>query len=110
MHRRAGTHHCQRRSCLRKTGLGARRASIIASARHRSSKSFGSRGGAPRRARLRRRRAPPHLVSTAEGDVLMIMSTGQVETGTIRPVLHGTFIVTGAASGLGLAIAKAIGG
>lgn len=40
----------------------------------------------------------------------MIMSTGQVETGTIRPALHGAFIVTGASSGLGLAIAKAIGG
>jgi NAD(P)-dependent dehydrogenase (short-subunit alcohol dehydrogenase family) len=40
----------------------------------------------------------------------MIMTTGQIETGTARPVLHGAFIVTGAASGLGLAIAKAIGG
>lgn len=40
----------------------------------------------------------------------MIMTTGQIETSNARPVLHGAFIVTGAASGLGLAIAKAIGG
>ena len=40
----------------------------------------------------------------------MIMTTGEVHTGAGRPVLHGAFIVTGAASGLGLAIAKAIGG
>jgi NAD(P)-dependent dehydrogenase (short-subunit alcohol dehydrogenase family) len=38
------------------------------------------------------------------------MTTGEVEKNTSRPVLHGAFIVTGAASGLGLAIAKAIGG
>jgi NAD(P)-dependent dehydrogenase (short-subunit alcohol dehydrogenase family) len=37
-------------------------------------------------------------------------TTGEVEKNTVRPVLHGAFIVTGAASGLGLAIAKAIGG
>jgi len=40
----------------------------------------------------------------------MIMTTGEVQTTLVRPVLHGAFIVTGAASGLGLAIAKAIGG
>jgi NAD(P)-dependent dehydrogenase (short-subunit alcohol dehydrogenase family) len=40
----------------------------------------------------------------------MITTTGEVQTGAVRPVLHGAFIVTGAASGLGLAIAKAIAG
>lgn len=40
----------------------------------------------------------------------MIMTTGEVQTTAARPVLHGAFIVTGASSGLGLAIAKAIGG
>jgi len=40
----------------------------------------------------------------------MIMTTGEVQTTATRPVLHGAFIVTGASSGLGLAIAKAIGG
>ncbi len=40
----------------------------------------------------------------------MMMTTGEIQTGSARPVLHGAFIVTGAASGLGLAIAKAIGG
>jgi NAD(P)-dependent dehydrogenase (short-subunit alcohol dehydrogenase family) len=40
----------------------------------------------------------------------MIMTTGEVQTASSRPALHGTFIVTGAASGLGLAIARAIGG
>jgi len=39
----------------------------------------------------------------------MIMTTGEVQTTATRPVLHGAFIVTGASSGLGLAIAKAIG-
>lgn len=39
----------------------------------------------------------------------MIMTTGTVEVPVPRPVLHGAFVVTGAASGLGLAIAKAIG-
>lgn len=39
----------------------------------------------------------------------MLMTTGQIEAGTTKSTLHGTFIVTGAASGLGLAIAKAIG-
>lgn len=40
----------------------------------------------------------------------MIMTTGEVQTAAPRQVLHGAYIVTGAASGLGLAIAKAIGG
>ncbi|HET6896060.1 MAG TPA: SDR family oxidoreductase [Candidatus Baltobacteraceae bacterium] len=40
----------------------------------------------------------------------MIMTTGEVQMTAARPALHGAFIVTGAASGLGLAIAKAIGG
>src|SRR5690348_5925755 len=40
----------------------------------------------------------------------MIMTTGEVQTTAARLALHGAFIVTGAASGLGLAIAKAIGG
>jgi NAD(P)-dependent dehydrogenase (short-subunit alcohol dehydrogenase family) len=38
------------------------------------------------------------------------MTTGQIETGSTGRVLHGTYIVTGAASGLGLAIAQAIAG
>lgn len=40
----------------------------------------------------------------------MITTTGEVQATTERRVLHGAFVVTGAASGLGLAIAKAIGG
>jgi NAD(P)-dependent dehydrogenase (short-subunit alcohol dehydrogenase family) len=40
----------------------------------------------------------------------MIMTTGEVQSTASQRVLHGAFIVTGAASGLGLAIAKAIGG
>lgn len=40
----------------------------------------------------------------------MTMTTGEVQTPATRPVLHGAFIVTGGSSGLGLAIAKAIGG
>jgi NAD(P)-dependent dehydrogenase (short-subunit alcohol dehydrogenase family) len=40
----------------------------------------------------------------------MTMTTGTVESKITRPTLKGAFIVTGAASGLGLAIAKAIGG
>lgn len=39
----------------------------------------------------------------------MTMTTGQIETARAGRTLHGTFIVTGAASGLGLAIAQAIG-
>ncbi len=38
----------------------------------------------------------------------MLMTTGQIETGTASRALTGTYIVTGAASGLGLAIAQAI--
>jgi NAD(P)-dependent dehydrogenase (short-subunit alcohol dehydrogenase family) len=39
----------------------------------------------------------------------MLITTGQIESGSGQSTLHGTFIVTGAASGLGLAIAQAIG-
>lgn len=39
----------------------------------------------------------------------MTITTGQVETGRASRTLHGAFIVTGAASGLGLAIANAVG-
>lgn len=39
----------------------------------------------------------------------MTITTGQIETASTGRTLHGTFIVTGAASGLGLAIANAIG-
>lgn len=38
----------------------------------------------------------------------MTITTGQIETSRHARTLHGTFIVTGAASGLGLAIAQAI--
>jgi NAD(P)-dependent dehydrogenase (short-subunit alcohol dehydrogenase family) len=38
----------------------------------------------------------------------MLITTGQIESGSAQRTLHGTFIVTGAASGLGLAIAQAI--
>jgi NAD(P)-dependent dehydrogenase (short-subunit alcohol dehydrogenase family) len=38
----------------------------------------------------------------------MLITTGQIESGAAQRALHGTFIVTGAASGLGLAIAQAI--
>lgn len=38
----------------------------------------------------------------------MLMTTGQIETGSTSRTLRGTFIVTGASSGLGLAIAQAI--
>lgn len=38
----------------------------------------------------------------------MTMTTGQIEARPSTPVLTGTFIVTGASSGLGLAIARAI--
>jgi NAD(P)-dependent dehydrogenase (short-subunit alcohol dehydrogenase family) len=38
----------------------------------------------------------------------MTITTGQIETQRASRALHGTFIVTGAASGLGLAIAQAI--
>ena len=40
----------------------------------------------------------------------MLMTTGQIDAGTTRRTLKGAFIVTGAASGLGLAIAQAIAG
>lgn len=39
----------------------------------------------------------------------MTITTGQIGTSRLAPTLQGTFIVTGAASGLGLAIAQAIG-
>lgn len=39
----------------------------------------------------------------------MTITTGQIETAALERTLQGTFIVTGAASGLGLAIAQAIG-
>jgi NAD(P)-dependent dehydrogenase (short-subunit alcohol dehydrogenase family) len=38
----------------------------------------------------------------------MVVTTGQIESSSAQRALQGTFIVTGAASGLGLAIAQAI--
>lgn len=38
----------------------------------------------------------------------MLMTSGEIQTGGLQRTLRGTFIVTGAASGLGLAIAQAI--
>jgi NAD(P)-dependent dehydrogenase (short-subunit alcohol dehydrogenase family) len=46
------------------------------------------------------------MITTSHGEV---SNHPEPVEGIIRPTLQGTFIVTGASSGLGLAIAKAIG-